>query len=220
MTILFGFSTERFILLGADNRTTQEVSGRFVPHDDATQKIYRVPLGLVAGMGWRDLVYEVRDRFVRTPPTSNRDAAVMIREERDRTGLPHDHPMIRLTNWLVAYTTGDPPTVGLAQCHPQANYEPIVVAPPTAVMMPPAGMSDEVEERLRAVLNRHIVLPPTITAETDAAFLYASMIEQAVRLAAQATSTVSESFQLGFLSQTSVGISPIMTTVAAGVDWA
>jgi len=220
MTILLGFAVDDFVMLGADTRATQSGPGGLIPIDDNTQKIFRTGVGLMAGAGWFDLVRSVVARM-ETPPESNYQAAAILREERDKTGLPLTDPRIQKTSWLLSYSTGDPSEVqtGLAYCYSQNDYYPQSITAPDYFLVVPFGMSEEPEAQLRSILARAVKTKVDIPESKDLRGRYCGIIQDTVRCAATLCDSVSSTFQIGFHKGSLVRISPFLNDISGGFDW-
>ena len=202
MTILLGFATTEFAMLGTDTRASQRGSAgtRFV--DDDTPKVFKTGVGLIAGAGWLDLV---RNGILalQDPPASNAEAAQRLRAVRDETGLPSSSPLVAKTSWVLTYQTGDPPneSIGMAYCCPQADYFPQTVNIPGYFLIAPSGMSDEDEERLRAFLEDAVARTVAISSTKGRQRSFASAIQSCVHNAAETCDSVSSKCQLGLHSR-------------------
>lgn len=223
VTILLGFVVDDFVMLSADTRASQLGPEGLILFDDDTQKIFRTGFGLIAGAGWYNLVHNVIDRL-QDPPASNVETAEMLRQERDKTGIPSTDPRIDNTSWLITYGTGAPEIerIGLAYCHPQADYSPQAIQSPGYFLLKPWGMSDEAESSLRLLLDRTVKESAKICDLNERRRLFATVIESTVRKAAKMCNSVGSRFQIGLHVRREARISPIVNDISeingVGVD--
>ncbi len=219
MTILLAFVVDDFVILGTDTRASQLGPEGLILVDDDTPKIFKTGIGLIAGAGWYNLVHNVIARL-HHPPASNVEAAEMLRQERDKTGIPSRDPRIDNTSWLITYGTGAPETeqIGLAYCHPQAEYFPQPIQSPGYFLLKPLGMSDEAESSLRLVLDRTVKESAKICGLDERRRLFATVIESTVREAAKMCNSVSSRFQIGLHARREARITPIVNNISGGID--
>lgn len=220
MTILLGFVVDDFVMLGADTRACQFGPEGLILVDDDTPKIFKTGVGLIAGAGWYNLVHDVIARL-KDPPASNVETAEILRQERDKTGIPPTEPQITHTSWLITYGTGAPETeqIGLAYCHAQADYFPQPIQSPGYFLVPPLGLPDKAEVHLRGLLDETVNESAKICDLNERCWSCACVIQSTVRVAAGMCDSVSLSFQIGLHVHRKLGITPIVNNISGGIDW-
>jgi hypothetical protein len=130
MTLVLAWNLHDFVLVAADTRVTWHHQDGTIEEDDTQQKIFEVPLGLVAGSGITLLlnpllavVSSARRREVARLPRLLREA-----ETEARKSLPaHDPSAAAYAQRTGVFVASGARELSLSLYHSEDNYEPIEV---------------------------------------------------------------------------------------------
>jgi hypothetical protein len=197
VTVLIGFSCQRFTIIGADGRSIADEDRSDV--DDDTQKVFKTGFGMLAGAGRSDIVEAVTRRLQKQPVVSNAEASQIIRAEVAGLDLPDSDLGLQRTCWLASYATlgAEGVETRLALATRDDGYSFGNFPHHLLVMIRPIGMSEEAGRQIRSDAQLQLETRLRQTPSEEHVRISIEMIAALVRAIARVNSTVGPRWSVG-----------------------